>query len=64
MTETEKKKIRFQIAQIERTRPNLVWIDRVENEQDGTQKVYGTARGFKIGCTVKDGRVDKIFAVF
>ena len=63
MTESEAKKIRFQIAQIERTKPCFVWIEREETVNETEKKVYAKVKGSKIGCYVKDGRVEKIFAV-
>lgn len=60
----ETKKIRFQIAQIERTRPNFVWIERTEEISETEKKVYAKVKGSKVSCLVKDGRVEKIFAVF
>ena len=64
MTETEKKKIRFQIAQIERTKPCFVWIEREETLSETEKKVYAKVKGFKVVANVKNGRVEKIFAVF
>ena len=49
MTMAEEKKIRFQIASLQRTRPSNVYIDRTEHIDDRRRKVFATVKGYKVG---------------
>lgn len=59
----EMKKIRFQIARIEGTRPNFVQIERTEEISETEKKVYVKVKGCKAYAIVREDRVERIFAV-
>ena len=49
MTMAEEKKIRFQIATLQRTRPSNVYLDRTEHIDDRRRKVFATVKDYKVG---------------
>ena len=62
MTMTEERKIRFQIARMERTNPCNVHIEREERKQD-EHKVYATVKGYKIGAQLLNGNITLLWRV-
>ena len=53
MTMTEERKIRFQIAQIQRTKPCNVTIEKVEQLSDDKRKIIAKVKGYRCGCLYK-----------
>lgn len=50
MTESERKKLTFNLARVEQTTVSRIYIENVIDCPDGKKHVYYTARGFKDGA--------------
>ena len=48
MTATEERKLRYEIALVERTKPMYVDIERVHELGNGEQKVFCRVKGLKL----------------
>ena len=59
MTMAEEKKIRFQIASLQRTRPSNVYIDRTEHIDDRQRKVFATIKDYRSAVNL-DGNIKNI----
>ena len=57
MTMAEEKKIRFQIASLQRTRPSNVYVDRTEQIDGKRRKVFATVKGYKVGVLMDGERI-------
>lgn len=64
LTETDKRQIRYQIAQLLRTRPNYIYIDRVEaTDKPNEKKVYVVYKDYyRYGGLVREGSIVQIWA--
>ena len=47
MTVAEERKLRYEIALVQRTRPHFVEIEKVDELGDGERKVFCKVKGFK-----------------
>ena len=50
MTETQRKKLTFNLARVNQTTVSRIDIDRIEERADGQKEVYYKARGFRHGA--------------
>ena len=52
MTETERKKIIYNISLIQHTKPHNVYIERIETVNEKERKVFVTCKGIQMGALV------------
>jgi len=63
MTLAEEKKVRFELAKLERVKPNSVLIFSIEEQADGKRKVYASVKGVRIGALVHNVMVLYVWRV-
>ena len=57
MTLAEERKIRFELARLERVKPSSVLIFSIEEQADGKRKVYASIKGVRYGAMVHNVKV-------
>ncbi|MBQ3506791.1 MAG: hypothetical protein IJA89_08495 [Clostridia bacterium] len=50
MTETERKKITYQISLVLRVKPSSIYIERIETVSDKENKIFITCKGVPYGA--------------
>ena len=64
LTEEEKRKLRYRIAVIQRTKPQYVYVEtQAEEVNEHDKKVYATVKYYRVGVLVRDGHIIQTWRV-